>query len=159
MHPDDDVARNIRNQQRNAARPSKEEVERMHRKHLADEGCHLCGEDDPEKLTDEYAVAHNCPAHQSPYGGRGGRDPSRVVCTEGHLSATARWWWKQQHRADEQGTPLVVYDCRVTNWASPPTEGKTRTRGGYQQPPPEAPVECVCGAPVRSIVYPRTADD
>lgn len=152
MHPDDDVARNIRNEQMRDAMPSQEEVRAEHRKHLASEGCHICGEDDPDKLTEETPIVHSCSAYQSPpYD----RDYANVICKDGHTSREARWWHAQQVQTDHDGKPTVVYECRITEDAKRPEQDDVLTRHGYQQPRAEAPVECVCGAPVWTIIYPR----
>lgn len=83
MHPDDDVARNIRAQQNRDAMPSPEEVEASHRSHLAGEGCADCGEDDPDHLDIHQPLTSGCSAiQQQPTYSSSGGVPGNVLCDD-----------------------------------------------------------------------------
>lgn len=134
------------------APPSQSEIKRQHREHLASEGCHICGHDDPDELVEERPRTHDCPVHQSPH------PEPRVVCESGHASKAARWWQDVQARATDRGMAVVVYACHITAVADQPDQNEVLTRHGYSQPRGRIPVECECGAAVETIVYPRGGD-
>lgn len=102
----DPVAQSIRNQQNRDAAPSKEEVEQKHRDWLTNEGCYICGEDDPDKLSQEMPVIHNCKGRQQP------RPDPRVVCEDRHPSRRQRWRYGLFEKAiRKDAVAVAIYEC------------------------------------------------
>lgn len=167
--PRDPVAQSIRNEQMRDAAPSAEEAKRMFEKRLSDEGCIVCGEDDPDNLNLIQWGPHQCSAHQHP-----GKPRETVMCDEHERHGSELRRARVFKRArDRDATAVVFYNCLITEYAVPPepnTETIKRQVGWdeddnpmYEEqeveiprrhlPRPEVPVKCRCGEGIKEIVY------
>jgi hypothetical protein len=169
--PEDDVANNIRAQQQADAMPSASEAKAEHMKHLSDEGCEVCGEDDPAVLEEVYKPMHNCPDHQAPP-----RPETTVRCEEHTTSSEELREQDIQATADElePNTALVVYECDIyyTVEGTDPEPVideiqvgrdengdpvcKERVIAGPQRSSehrPQLDAACRCGAPITAVHY------
>lgn len=152
MHPEDDVARNIRNQQMADAAPTAEEAKAMHREHLASEGCSKCDEDDPDRLDTYYKPFPSCPRYQAP------RDPTVILCDDHKDSiesirerainrAREKNDREQLHGKDEpEIVAIALYECKMSEnirKVEPPTNDRGEPRQPYPgETIPETLIEC-----------------
>lgn len=168
--PMDDVAQNIRNEQMADAMPSAEEAKREHRRWLADKGCLVCGEDDPDALTTVTRPLHECGYHQHPP-----RGPEQLVFCEEHARPGETLWRAraiQKARKRDGVIAVVIYECRITEYvdapepqtmevkeqvgwddAGDPIYETVETLHPYERPRPTAPIECRCGAALEEVVW------
>lgn len=161
IHPEDDVARNIRREQQADAMPSKEEVEASHQNYLEGEECSRCGDSRTDKLQVVTPSFPPCPAIQHP------PDAHTVLCSD---CADDRETFRERgiKQARDQGlTPAIVfYECG--NYEFVTTEPYTEdTQVGWDENndpiyeerewlPQETPwptmadvqIECQCGASI-----------
>lgn len=167
MHPDDDVARNIRAEQQRDAAPSPEEVRQQERDHLRSEGCRECGESDPDVL-DRYGINYpSCSAVQHP------PDPFVILCDE-HSDAltSARERAIERARAhDEHVDAVAFFECENSAHVGEPevpTMEVEKQVGWNDDDPvyetvevprqravPEytVPAECRCGAKLEEVIW------
>lgn len=127
--------------------PSTSVRKREHEKWLATQGCAECGEDDPSVLEEVPYPSHDCPARQSPPPGRG-----MVLCDEHVAPMDELYRRAKEKRLDdlEPGEAYVAYDCGWWQRVGQPVE---EYAGQHALHPPQAPIECVCGADIRDIHY------
>lgn len=144
----DDVAQNIRAEMNRDAMPSEEEVRAERRHHLAEEGCKVCGEDDPENLRTQMPHTHSCPAVQSP------RVEPEVVCDEHEGDAREAWLADEKERLNrENAAALVVYECDITVTVTEDDGDESEVPPQYREAP-SVSVACRCGAEIDEIHYP-----
>lgn len=158
--PHDDVARNIRNEMMADGMTSPGEAKAEYRRMLAEKGCEVCGETDPDRLglVNPHVVA--CPT----MGRRGGSPEQAVYCTE-HVRSPKEFWWAQRvkNARDRDSEAIVVYDCGLVHYATLPEfpEGRfndPRVESWQDIPPegrpvPKAPIHCRCGAEIDEVRY------
>lgn len=167
--PMDDVAQNIRAEQNADAMPSPEEAKRQHRQWMADEGCQVCGEDDPDALTTVAVTMHKCSRHQHPPG-----PPELLVFCEEHARPSQTLWRAriiQKARKRDDTVAVAIYECRIIEYVEEP-EPKTveveevvdwdddgdpiyemvEKAQPYSAPRPSAHIVCGCGADLEEIV-------
>lgn len=132
---DDDVARNIWNEQQRDAAPSPEEAREDHRRYLREHGCEAddCEVDDPDALGMHQATyMHECPAVQtqgmpmSPFCEEHVPD----VSLDAHLDEMAA---RAREDPSKDVAALAVYDCGVVEFVErldPPTETQI-VRSGF----------------------------
>lgn len=168
---EDDVANNIRAQQQADAMPTASEAKAEYMKYLSEEGCEVCGKDDPTVLDLVHKPTHNCPTHQTPPG------PSTIVRCEEHMVSTAELREQEiQATADElePNTALVVYECNIyyTVEGTEPEPIVDEVQVGWDDddnpiyeerviaPPqrssehrPQLDAACRCGAPIADVYY------
>lgn len=150
----DPVAQSIRNEQQRDAAPSKEEAKRMHREYLAEEGCEVCQEDDPDRLQ-VVMLDHfpDCPATQHP--GLSHDPPQTVLCDEHERpsSVLARSRRVQQARNQDLAAYLVIYGCgtgATADYSEPDPDNPYPPDRRREHP--SAPVECRCGAVISEVI-------
>ena len=144
----DDVAQNIRAEKNRDAMPSVEEAREERRQHLADEGCKVCGEDDPENLRMQMPHTHSCPAVQTP------RVKAEVVCDDHGEDAREAWLAdKKEELNRENAAALVVYECDITVTVTDDEDDESEVPSQYREPP-SVSVACRCGAGIESVHYP-----
>lgn len=111
----DDVAQNIRNQQNADAAPSPSEVRERHRERLANDGCLVCQEDDPDRLMLKRVPRSFCSNDQHP------RKPfdTVVFCDEHQRpSKTLKRAKMVQDARNRDADVLAIYKCGATLTAS-----------------------------------------
>lgn len=111
----DPVAQSIRNQQNADAAPSADEVRAEHRKRLANEGCQVCDEDDPDVLNQVRVPLTFCGNDQAP------RKPFEeiVLCDEHRRPSKVLKRARMVQEARNAGADvLAVYSCGATLTAS-----------------------------------------
>lgn len=150
--PEDDVAQNIRNQQQADAAPSAEEAKAMHMSYLRSNGCHVdwCEISDPDELTQQRPVMHNCSAHQTPP-----EMEPQVVCEKHKRPIEERRRAQIVDKVETEGLPVVRYDCdiyRVADYDEPDHNEPVPPR---YEPTPTIDTECRCGAEIKDVVYPE----
>lgn len=158
IHPDDDMANKIRQQQMADGAPSPEEARAEHDRYLASQGCEVCGMTDIHRLGTLNPFIPSCPALQHP----GGHPEPPVLCIEHVRSPREFWWAEQVQRARRRGSvAIAVYGCgnvrpidmpdfpegrfsdpRVDSWDDVPPQVR---------PVPEAPIHCECGALIEEV--------
>lgn len=143
----DPVADSIRREQNMDARPSADEVEQEHRAYLKREGCHVCGEDDPDVLEIEHRARPSCPAVQTPPNA----PPQRVVC-EDHAVGAKQWRWNHiTDRAEgRDAVAVAVYECGSVEFVEEP-EGREDEVPPMYRERPKAPIRCECGEGLGSV--------
>lgn len=158
VHPDDDMAHNVLREQRLDGAPSPEEAREEHRRYLREEGCEVCGEDDPDRLQVVPVFVPSCPAWQSP------RNPGMMVlCDEHARSPREIWWAKTVSRARDQGAvAIAVYDCEAVRFAKLPERDWSKEAPGVDswddihpmgRPTPAVAIRCECGAELDEVRY------
>lgn len=161
MFGDDDMARNVWNEMQADAMPSPEEAEEMHQDWLSQEGCKVCGEDDPDRLKSTIPEYPGCTRH-----GQYGMEDPVVYCVD-HLDQqpTARERAIEKARSKNRSiTPeqrvhgLVFYECGGFHYITAdridedPQYGSIYEDDYYHDYIPEGPLQCVCGADIDEIL-------
>lgn len=144
----DPVARSIRNEQNRDAAPTKEEVEAMHNKKLAEKGCLVCGEDDPENLKMyQHPWFPSCSALQVP---PLDRFEPKVFCHEHYRSPKTLARAELFRKAwDHDALGVVLYECGASEFIEEPEE-KPHPARPYP-PRPEVHAKCLCGSSLKAV--------
>ena len=146
---DDDMARNVWNEQQRDAAPSPDEVEQM----IRDLTCDHCGEpnDDGETVsTVARNYHHDCPANQQPWG-----DTIHLCrdCRDDH-DPEADYVARFRERDDA----YVRFACGIVEKAETPEPPMIEVGDGEEVPHPHAdtrprvPIECQCGAALDGVL-------
>jgi hypothetical protein len=128
-----------------------EQAAEIEREWLSDRHCYLCGQSDTEELTIELPVTPDCPIHDIP------EPEPRAVCEQGHGHTRTRWRKRLREDAKDEGAAaVVVYECDVPHFVEKPEVSVDENGTPHpeeDQPQPEAPIKCRCGATVSKIIY------
>jgi hypothetical protein len=158
----DPVAQSIRAEQNADAAPSPEEAKREHRRWMADKGCQVCGEDDPDNLrTVQYETIHVCPHDQAP------PEPfdTTVFCDE-HVRSTAEFERAHLVQQGRNGPNdfLILYDCGNVGSARRPDPDPDDFPGPHtpRPAPADGPLTCPsrgrCDAVIDEVIPVDTPD-
>lgn len=152
-----DERRAIRAERNRNAAPSGEEAAADHRRHLAEKGCRICGETDPDELEHGRGPTPSCPAIQCQYP----TDPTYVMCDDCYAdrpSIRERAFRKAQKinnldHIDKRVIGIAFFECGA--WQFVESELVEKHDGielyeddfpGYC---PKVNVHCRCGADFR----------
>lgn len=146
----DPVAQNIRAQQNRDAAVNQEEAQRVSRERLAEKGCTVCGEDDPDKLSRQRPHMYDCSATQKPP-----RLEVEVVCEDHAENQRKRWLAEKKEKLNRDGVvALIVYECDLTNFIKEVDDGGSKIPKKFRDPP-KASIVCECGAEIKNVYYPE----
>jgi hypothetical protein len=169
---DDPVARSIRNEQNQAARPTREEARRMSERALRERGCDKCSTNDPDALNRVGILSPDCPEIQHP------PEPFSILCDE-HLDERADNYVDSRLAEIRRGNSdaAVVYTCGIVKgrtFQAPQMEIETQvgvddhgdaiTETKKVAEPRSmanatARLRCRCGAGIDRVVYDMGADE
>lgn len=125
----DPVAQSIRNEQQADAMPTVDEVRAERRKRMAADGCLVCGEDDPDVLTEVRVPLSFCRYDQHP------RKPfeTDVFCPEHRRPSKVLKRARMVQQARREGADaLGIYSCgavQTASWERPDDDALARRMG------------------------------